>query len=140
MGSIGVQDFLKMDNGNYEFFVHHRPLGKKVNGLYQNVPWSDVAIQNVPLEKTLYLEVQNKYIEHMNYVESMKGINKRMINSRVMNDSIRYSGTNKVKYEDDYIGPYRSRKILTKKKKYPVKPKREYTRDHNKHAAHLRYN
>ena len=138
MDSFEVPNFKKLDNGDFEYFVHHRPLGKKMNGLYQNVSWSDVAIHNVPLEKTLNREIQNKYIGYMNYVESMKGFNEKMINSRKMNDSIRYSGTNKVKYDDDYTNPHRSRKIaMKKKKKYPVKPKRDYTRD-NKVASHLR--
>ena len=47
-----------------EYFVHHRPLGTKVQGHYRNVPWSDIALQNVPLETTLGFEVENEELEH----------------------------------------------------------------------------
>ena len=47
-----------------EYFVHHRPLGTKVQGHYRNVPWSDIALQNVPLETTLGFEVENDELEH----------------------------------------------------------------------------
>ena len=46
-----------------EYFVHYRPLGKKVQGQYLNVPWSDIALQNVPLETTLALENENDELE-----------------------------------------------------------------------------
>ena len=46
-----------------EYFVHHRPLGKKLGGQYRNVSWSDIALQNVPLETTLALETENEELE-----------------------------------------------------------------------------
>jgi hypothetical protein len=137
MDSFEASNFKRMDNGNFEYFVHHRPLGKKVNGLYQHVPWSDIAIQNVPLETTLHLENQNKFIEYMNYIESMKGTIKKVINERNLDNKIRYSGTNRLQFNKEYIDPYRSRSIpKKKKKKFPVKPKLPYTKT-NKVVSYL---
>ena len=137
MDSFESPNFKRMDNGNFEYFVHHRPLGKKVNGLYQLVPWSDIAIQNVPLETTLHLENQNKYIEYMNYIESMKGTTKKVINERNLDNKVRYSGTNELQFNKEYIDPYRSRSIpKKKKKKFPVNAKLPYTKT-NKVVSYL---
>jgi hypothetical protein len=56
--SYEIPNFQSTDEG----FVHSRPLGTKVQGLYQNVSWSDVALQGVPLDRTLELETQDMII------------------------------------------------------------------------------
>lgn len=75
-----------------EYFVHHRPLGTKIQGQYLNVPWSDIALQNVPLETTLSLEIENIDLECQrrmaNIVEENKSL---MVGSKnVVKDIIGY--------------------------------------------------
>ena len=57
----------EIPNINYdhsgEYFVHYRPLGKKIQGYYPNVTWSDIAIQNVPLETTIQFKNENELSE-----------------------------------------------------------------------------
>jgi hypothetical protein len=57
--SYEIPNFEHTDSG----IVHSRPLGTKVGGLYQNVSWSEVALQGVPIDTTLNLEVQDKVID-----------------------------------------------------------------------------
>ena len=57
-----------------EYFVHHRPLGEKIQGQYPHVPWSDIALQNVPLETTINLRNENEELEHMRRLEKMNEV------------------------------------------------------------------
>ena len=73
----------------------------------------------------------------MNYIESMKGTTKKIINERNLDNKVRYSGTNELQFNKEYIDPYRSRTIpKKKKKKFPVKPKLPYTKT-NKVVSYL---
>jgi hypothetical protein len=56
--SYEIPNFEHTDSG----IVHSRPLGTKVGGLYQNVSWAEVAIQGVPIDTTMNLEVQDQII------------------------------------------------------------------------------
>ena len=49
-------------NSSSELFVHHRPLGKKIHGYYPNVSWSEIALQNVPVETTIQSSIENEYL------------------------------------------------------------------------------
>ena len=56
--SYEIPNFEHTDSG----IVHSRPLGTKVGGFYQNVSWAEVAIQGVPIDTTMNLEVQDQII------------------------------------------------------------------------------
>jgi len=65
--SYEIPNFEHTDSG----IVHSRPLGTKVGGLYQNVSWSEVALQGVPIDTTMGLEVQDQIIESNQMVSMM---------------------------------------------------------------------
>ena len=52
-----------------EDFVHQRNLGQKMSGshLYPSVPWSDVVLQDVPIEVTMALANQDEAIMESTY-------------------------------------------------------------------------
>ena len=99
--------------------------------------WSDITSKNVSYDKQLSLEIDCMSLECSNYLESLRGHQKKMINPRNMDNGIQYSGTDSGQTDGDYINPYRKRKIPSKKiKKYPVKPKLDYKKE-NKLISHL---
>ena len=65
--SYEIPNFEHTDSG----IVHSRPLGTKVGGLYQNVSWAEVALQGVPIDTTMNLEVQDQIIESNQMVSAM---------------------------------------------------------------------
>ena len=65
--SYEIPNFEHTESG----IVHSRPLGTKVGGFYQNVSWSEVALQGVPIDTTLNLEVQDQIIESSQMVSEM---------------------------------------------------------------------
>ena len=121
-------------NNDAEYFVHSRPMPKKVGHLYMNVPWSDVALQNVPKITTRNLELEdlNLLIDTYNNRNMIReqGISDTYINDTYINDdnngykhniSINETFIKEQRGEGKFI---RARKIPQKKNKnYPTKAK-----------------
>ena len=51
-------------NNGDNYFVHHRPLGKKIQGYYPHVSWSDIVLQYVPVETTILSSMENEEIHY----------------------------------------------------------------------------
>ena len=120
-------------NNDAEYFVHSRPMPKKVGHLYMNVPWSDVALQNVPKITTRNLELEdlNLLIDTYNNRNMIReqGISDTYINDTYINDinSFNYDISINETYIKEQRGEskfIRTRKIPQKKNKnYPTKAK-----------------
>jgi len=67
--SYGIPGFMHCGHD----IVHNRPMGQKIGGFYQNVSWSDVALQGVAIDKTLNLEVQDQIIDANHVLADMLG-------------------------------------------------------------------
>jgi hypothetical protein len=106
---------------------------KKVGHLYMNVPWSDVALQNVPKITTRNLELEdlNLLIDTYNNRNMIReqGISDTYINDTYINDinSFNYDISINETYIKEQRGEgkfIRTRKIPQKKNKnYPTKAK-----------------
>lgn len=115
-------------NYNTDFFAVNRLMPKKIPGyeIYLNVPWTDVAIQNLPRETIG--KVFNSIKE--NTVDNETNITETIINDtytihkNTPNDII--TGETFWKKESAESKYIRTRKIPVKKtKKYPTKKKNE---------------
>jgi hypothetical protein len=122
-------------NNDEEYFVYSRPMPKKIGHLYMNVPWSDVALQNVPKSTPRDLEIKDLGLFIDTYINGNTiredGYNDTYINDTYINDtsindtkceiSINETFIKEQKGEGKFI---RARKIPQKKQKnYPTKVK-----------------
>ena len=89
--------------------------------------WSDITSKNISPEQIAFNEIKQMSIECINYLKSLNNHSTTYINPRIMNNDIRYTGSDFVQIDGPYIDPYRKRKIPQKKhKNYSVKPKLPY--------------
>ena len=104
-------------NNDQEYFVYSRPMPEKVGGLYMNVPWSDVALQNVPKGSVTFSPtVTVSYTENNENEEIAQ-------NGNAVQVSIDETYHKDPKGEGKYV---RARKIPQKKNKnYPTKVKND---------------
>lgn len=59
-------------NNSEDYFVYHRPLGKKIQGYYPHVSWSDIVLQHVPVETTILSSIENEEIHYTLRQASLK--------------------------------------------------------------------
>lgn len=124
-------------NYNSDYFVVNRILPKKIPGyeIYMNVPWTDIAVQNMPRENigrtfNIIGIMENNYNSN-NITETIINdtytVNKPTPNSIISDETI----WKKEKGESKYI---RNRKIPVKKtKKYPTKKKTDISIERKNH-------
>ena len=138
-------------------FIHTRPLGIKFPGshLYQNVSWSDVAIQGVPANTIRHLKDTDDYNDHRRKCALLKSVLEGETNldlyegkggsERYVEDYRSYTGkglANKPANKSYKANEYewrdgQKRKITKVHKKYATKPK-NYAKIHrNKYYLSL---
>ena len=129
-------------DNNTEFFAINRVMPKKIPGyaIYMNVPWTDVAIQNLPRDiigKTTDIIKENDFDCDEPITETIVNdtytINKVTPNHIISGETFRKNE----KIESNYT---RMRKIPVKKtKKYPTKKKNEIALE-RKNSRFEKYN
>jgi len=119
-------------NLNNEYFVHFRPLPKKVGGMYQNIPWSDVMLQNVPKETTYALAENDDNLKDKIstlrpwYKNILEDAEPTYINDRTSDRNINIS-TSEIREDDikKFIKGYKQRPIPKRKMStYVTKPRK----------------
>ena len=115
-------------NLNNEYFVHFRPLPKKVGGMYQNIPWSDVMLQNVPKETTYALAENDDNMKDKirHFKEILEDEESTYINKRTSDKNINIS-TSEIREDDikKFIKGYKQRPIPKRKRStYETKPRK----------------
>ena len=107
-------------------FTHYRELGDKVGELYPNIRWSDILLQNTPLEKRILLEMNDDFILQCKrqYQEKEGMIQKPVDKSISVKDQLfpKYHSHKKTK-KIEYMKKRERFVPKHKKKKYPTKPK-----------------
>ena len=73
----------------YSYAFHHRDLGVKEGHIYPNKKWSDVTVNNVPLDKTCSLEYYDEFLHILNEGALYKGskaleINKKKVSACII--------------------------------------------------------
>jgi len=132
-----------------EYFVHHRPLGKKIQGQYLNVSWSDIALQNVPMETTIRTQNENELRECILSLQSDISETPTWVGSKHTDASIMETESyktpslttrgDKPKHLKQQSHAYASERPIPvhKKKKYPTKPKIHGKVQRSKYGKHL---
>lgn len=130
-----------------EYFVHQRNLGQKVpdSALYPSALWSDVVLQDVPIEVTMGLANQDEAI--MESLYSGPGSDERVptrVGSRQsgpgseiqMSESSCRPDVSYTANDYERVGS-RERKIpQSHSRKYPVKPRLKVKEHRNKYFKH----
>lgn len=131
------------------FYAHHRPLGRKINGYYPNVSWSEIALQNVPVETTIQSAIENEYLtqkmRNSNYPRSdiirdtsNKDIQDIQESSKKTNHICKGDKPSHIKTKKQIYDHIRTRPVPKHtKKNYTTKPK-DYGKIHrNKYGKQL---
>ena len=143
---------MNYDNSE-EYFVHHRPLGRKIQGQYLNVSWSDIALQNVPLETTIRTQNENELYECLRSFQSPDPEHskkqtwvgqKTSVTNITESDSYKTPSARIVKGEKPKHVKQQSQKYESerpiparKTKKYPTKPKIHAKMQRSKYGKHM---
>ena len=94
--------------------------------------WSDIVSNNLSTDDQIHSDIFQMSNECKMYLVSLIPHTQKLINSRIVDKNIRYSGTGSCTCE--YIDTYRKRKIPKKKQKtYSVKPKLPYNKENKVH-------
>lgn len=108
-----------------QFVVHDRKLGEKVDGVYSGKKWSDVVLNDVCLNDTIYWDHQMEDIKYRSEESQYFSRNQNIvINRRDVNQSIQESSSYHRKEKEEPNLFYRKKKVPQKNNKnYPTKPK-----------------
>jgi len=141
MSSFDTVNFKVQDDWGSQIFLHSRELGEKKCNLYEGKKWSDVTMNNVPLDNTMEWQDHIEYLNYCREVCEGTGGGQLNINEKKVDESIRESSTyhEKVKglgKSNEKGSCEGSKKIFfrrskipkARKKNYPVKPIRDSNR------------
>ena len=115
-------------------FVHYRSLGEKEGGLYPQVPWSEIAINGIPLDTTLQLETRSDNIEDIMRQSSLQGAEENSSSDesedirgpepiRISSSTKGYGRGEKPSHIKGSFYRKRERGLKRSSKKYPTKPR-----------------
>ena len=123
--SIADSNFRISNEWGEKYVVHDRQLGEKVNGVYPGKKWSDVVIDNVSLDDTIYWDYQIENLLYDMKESQEKNMDESItINERDVYPEIRESSSHHREEKKGHEKFYREKKVPQKNNKnYPTKPK-----------------
>jgi hypothetical protein len=123
--AIEMPNFRIANEWGDQFVVHDRNLGEKVDGIYSGKKWTDVVLNGVCLDDTIYWDHEMEDIKYR--VDESRHFSKNpkiIINERDVNRSIHESSSYHGKEKKEPNLFYRKKKVPQKNNKnYPTKPK-----------------
>ena len=124
------------DEDGRRYAFHYRDLGVKANEMYPEKKWSDVVINDVPIDLTMNLQDRDEFLHIIGEASSYRETtisepNERSVPLGVLSSGEDYPSERNKKESREKTsirwkkGVKRERTIPPSKKKYPTKPKKK---------------